>query len=251
VRTQRSATAFARGARNGVSITRTPSERTSRVERPAELRIPIMDQEPHVLQPFIDREVPCLLGHPGAVRVGGHPGEVNAPRPVFDPEQHVQRPQPDSLDGEEIAGQQPMRLRTQELRPARAASPRRPDPAHAPAGARGSSSHRPGRRACATRPGSARSPSAGSRAPTARPAPAARDRAAAGPTIGADTSTSAAQVPAANAEASAATPRTPTTAPAAAGRSQPRAQHDPAVATPAASPTAAGQPALRARLTPL
>src|SRR6059058_2845981 len=55
-------------------------------------------------------------------------------------------------------------------------------------------------------------PSADSRAPTATPAPAVRGRAAAGPPVGADTSTSAARVPAASAEASAATPGAPSTA---------------------------------------
>jgi hypothetical protein len=86
-------------------------------------------------------------------------------------------------------------------------------------------------------------PSADSPAPTATPAPLARSpssgRAAAGPLVGAATSTSAARVRAASAEASAPTLRTPTTAGAAAGRWQLRAQHDTAVATPAASPTAA------------
>ena len=90
-----------------------------------------MDQEAHVLQPLVDRQVPRLLGHPGAVRVCGHAGEMDAPRAVLDPEQHVQRPQPDCLDREEVAGDDPMRLRAQELRPRRAACAAAPGPAHA------------------------------------------------------------------------------------------------------------------------
>ncbi len=62
-----------------------------RVQRTAELRVPIMGQEPHVPEPLVDCQVPNLLCHPGAVRVCGHPGEVTAPRAVLDPEQHVQR----------------------------------------------------------------------------------------------------------------------------------------------------------------
>lgn len=40
-----------------------------RVERPAELRVSIVDQEPLLLQPLVDCEVPRLLCYPGTVRV--------------------------------------------------------------------------------------------------------------------------------------------------------------------------------------
>ena len=83
-----------------------------------------MDQEARVPEPLVDRQVPCLLGHPGTVRVGGHPCEMDAPRAVLDPEQHIQRSQPDRLHGKEVAGHDPLRLRAEKLAPRGATSPR-------------------------------------------------------------------------------------------------------------------------------
>src|SRR6266511_1791267 len=87
----------------------------------------------------------------------------------------------------------------------------------------GSWSPRPARRACAARPGSARSPTSGSHEPCETRAHAPRDQEEGDPSSGAGMSTSAAQAHDANAQASAATPGTPPTAPAAAIGSQPQA----------------------------
>src|SRR5262249_29383366 len=59
----------------------------------------------------------------------GRAGKVDAARAVLNPEQDIQRPQPDGLDGEEVAGQDPLRLRTDKLGPGRTGSSwRRPKP---------------------------------------------------------------------------------------------------------------------------
>jgi hypothetical protein len=51
------------------------------------------------------QQVGGLLGNPGAVRVGGHPSQVDPQSVQLDEEQDVQPPQPDGVDGE--AGRTP------------------------------------------------------------------------------------------------------------------------------------------------
>ncbi len=53
----------------------------------------------------IYQQVAGLLGHPRARRVRGDPGQVHAPRAVLDEEQHVQAPQKQGIDVEEVHGQ--------------------------------------------------------------------------------------------------------------------------------------------------
>ena len=69
-------------------------------------------------------QVARLLGDPGAVRVGRHPGEVHAAGVQLDEEQDVEPPQPHRLHGEEVARQHPGGLRPQERRPGGARPPR-------------------------------------------------------------------------------------------------------------------------------
>ena len=47
------------------------------------------------------QEVAGLLGDPGGVGVGGHPGQVDPAGVQFDEEQHIQPAQQDRVDGEE------------------------------------------------------------------------------------------------------------------------------------------------------
>jgi hypothetical protein len=102
---------------------------------------------------------------------------------------------------------------------------------------------RPERRACATRPGCARSPTSGSLSPGAGPARGPRDRAAADPQNGAGKSTSSSRVRDASEATSAASQGIPTSAPSAGACWRPRAAPDPAAAATAARPSAAAPPA--------
>src|SRR6266540_2828922 len=61
VRTHRSAKAFARGVRNGVLTTSTPSEPEHLIEGPGELRVPVADEDFRRLELTVDGEVPGLL----------------------------------------------------------------------------------------------------------------------------------------------------------------------------------------------
>ena len=56
------------------------------------------------LEDAAHREVAGLLGDPGAGRVRRDAGEVDAPRAELDEEQHVDAPQQDRVDAEEVAG---------------------------------------------------------------------------------------------------------------------------------------------------
>jgi hypothetical protein len=53
------------------------------VERPAELRVPVSDEEPDRARPSVEvqREVPGLLGDPGRVGVRGGGAQVDPPAP--------------------------------------------------------------------------------------------------------------------------------------------------------------------------
>src|SRR5262249_32783566 len=95
------------------------------VEAGAELAVAVVDQEPRLLEQAREAEVARLLGDPGAGRVGGAAGEVDAASAEFDEEEDVVAAQRDRLDGEEIAREHARRLLAQELAPAWAAAPRR------------------------------------------------------------------------------------------------------------------------------
>jgi hypothetical protein len=77
--------------------------RPKHVERAGELRVSVADEE--LQWPMLaHQQVAGLLGNPGAVRVGGHAGQVDPPGAHFDEEQHIQPVQPDRVHGEEVAG---------------------------------------------------------------------------------------------------------------------------------------------------
>jgi hypothetical protein len=69
--------------------------RTEHVVEPAtELRVTIADEEAHPASSFPEHQwqVAGLLGDPGGVGVGGHPGQVDPAGVQFDEEQHLQSP---------------------------------------------------------------------------------------------------------------------------------------------------------------
>ena len=91
------------------------------VEAAAELGVTVTDEEAHPPAALAKRQqqVAGLLGDPGAVRVGRHPGQVDSAGVQFDEEQHVQPAQPYGVDGEEVARDDPGGLLTQERPPSR------------------------------------------------------------------------------------------------------------------------------------
>src|SRR5664279_291338 len=97
------------------------------VERRSELRVAIPDQKPDRSDPLaqIHDQVARLLRDPRPARMTGNPEDVDAPSLGFDHEEDIQPSQDDGVDVEEVAGQQPVRLRAQELPPAQARAPRR------------------------------------------------------------------------------------------------------------------------------
>ena len=56
--------------------------------------------------------------------MGGGPNDVDPSRPELDEEQNVESLEPDRLHRKEVAGQDPVRLSSQELRPGRTGTPR-------------------------------------------------------------------------------------------------------------------------------
>ena len=60
------------------------------------------------------QQVAGLLGGPAAVGVGSHPAEMDPSAVELDEEQHIQPPQPDRIDGEEVAGHDPGGLLAQD-----------------------------------------------------------------------------------------------------------------------------------------
>src|SRR6266540_2813038 len=125
VLTNRSAIAFAFGARTGVFTIRIPSLRKTSSKGPLYLlsrsRMRKRTPWPEKSGPKVAR----LLGYPGAAGITRAAGEPDAPAAVGDEEQRVVAAQEHALDGEEIAADDARRLRVQELAPARPCAPRR------------------------------------------------------------------------------------------------------------------------------
>jgi hypothetical protein len=124
VRTKRSTIAFAFGARTGLFTTRMPSLRktSSKAQLYLLSRSRIRNR---TLPGEVKAEVARLLGDPITARILRAAGKPDAPARERDEEQHVVPAQKRGLDGEEIAGDDARRLRSQELAPARSAAPRR------------------------------------------------------------------------------------------------------------------------------
>jgi hypothetical protein len=77
------------------------------VKAVAELRVAVVDQEARPLAVVVEvhQQVACLLGHPRRMRLARTSDELAPARPDRDKEQHVQAPQPDSVDGEQFTGE--------------------------------------------------------------------------------------------------------------------------------------------------
>jgi hypothetical protein len=99
------------------------------VEPTAEFRVTIADEEAYSASLFLQaqQEVACLLGDPGGVGIGSHPGQVNPTSAQFDEEQCVEPSQPHGVDRE--AGR-----RRRSRRPADAGTPARWWPSAAASG---------------------------------------------------------------------------------------------------------------------
>jgi hypothetical protein len=83
------------------------------VERAGELRVSVPDQEPEAANPIaeIHDQVAGLLGGPLGGRMGGDTEDVHSPGGDLHHGQHVQPPEGDGVDVEEVGREQPRRLR--------------------------------------------------------------------------------------------------------------------------------------------
>src|SRR5215211_511736 len=97
------------------------------IETAAELGVAIVDQEAERLIAIIERhpQVACLLGDPGARRVGRAGDELDAAALERDEEERVDPCEPGGLDGEEITGERRRRLLAKKLAPGELVAPRR------------------------------------------------------------------------------------------------------------------------------
>jgi hypothetical protein len=97
-----------------------------RVERDAELRVTVANEVPDGARTRVEahHEVPGLLGNPGGVGVNRRWAEGDPPAAKLDEHEDVDGTQPGRLDSEEVARDDALRLRPQELAPGRAAASR-------------------------------------------------------------------------------------------------------------------------------
>jgi hypothetical protein len=74
------------------------------VEPTAELRVTVTNKKAHAASLLLQCEqlVAGLLGDPGGLGIGSHPGQMDPAAVQLDEEQHVQPAQPDGVDGEEV-----------------------------------------------------------------------------------------------------------------------------------------------------
>jgi hypothetical protein len=118
VRTQRSAWAFAFGARIGVRITSIAWVRKISSNAWLNFRVAVADEEPEaVLILKVDDKVACLLCHPAPVGLRGGGNVLDPSRCERDEEQDVDPLEKRGLDGEEVAGKHARRMRSQEHAP--------------------------------------------------------------------------------------------------------------------------------------
>jgi hypothetical protein len=91
------------------------------VESPAELGIPVADQELERGGLVVEDgdQVAGLLSSPPSRRVSGDAGKVHPSVAEFDDEQHIYPLEEDRVDGEEVAGQDPGGLLAEERPPVR------------------------------------------------------------------------------------------------------------------------------------
>src|SRR4029077_2085676 len=89
------------------------------VEDTGELGVTVPDQEAEAAGPVteIHEQVAGLLGSPRTLRRGSRTQDVHPPGYHLHDEQHIEAPEEDGADMEEIAGQQAIGLSTQERPP--------------------------------------------------------------------------------------------------------------------------------------
>jgi len=94
--------------------------REESVEGGGELRVSVVDQEPHLPAAVVEvhQQVARLLEHPGRVWLAGAGQVLDAAAADGKNHEHVQAAKPDRVDGEEIAGEDRLALRSQEGAPA-------------------------------------------------------------------------------------------------------------------------------------
>ena len=91
------------------------------VEGGGELAVAVADQEPDAPLGVVEvhEQVPRELGQPAAGWVRGDAEDVYAPGGVLDDEERVEPLQGDRVEVEQVAGQDRLGLRVEELRPGR------------------------------------------------------------------------------------------------------------------------------------
>ena len=89
------------------------------VEPGGESRVAVADEKPETVAGVIEvhEQVADQLGQPGAGRVGGDPEDVHPAGGVLDDEECIEPVQGDRLKMQQVAGQDRVRLRPQELAP--------------------------------------------------------------------------------------------------------------------------------------
>ena len=117
VPTKRSAIALARGARTGVLMILDVDGGEDGVEGGGELGVAVADQEPEASTGVVEvhEQVAGLLGEPGSGGVGGDAEDVHAAGGVLDDEERVEPVQGDGVEVEQVAGQDRVGLRAEEL----------------------------------------------------------------------------------------------------------------------------------------
>src|SRR6478609_1293537 len=125
--TKRSAMALARGARTGVLMMRTST--AVRTASNAAVNLASWSRrrnwKPRARSSRSMTRLRALLGQPGAGGVGGDPEDVHPAGGVLDDEERVEPVQRNGVEVEQVTGEDRLRLRAEELRPARPCSPRR------------------------------------------------------------------------------------------------------------------------------
>ena len=96
------------------------------VKRGGELGVAVPDEEPELVPGVVEghEQVAGLLGQPGAGGVGGDAEDVHAAGGVLDDEERIQPVQGDGVEVEQVAGQDGVCLRAQELAPRRSGATR-------------------------------------------------------------------------------------------------------------------------------
>jgi hypothetical protein len=118
VPTQRSATALPFGAWIGVRMTSAPYRAPEVIEGSGEVAVAVAEQEPEAgLLIKRAKEIPGLLGDPGAGGVGGDTGEVDSSAVQLDEEQHIQPLQEHAVHGAKVTGHDAGCLPAQERPP--------------------------------------------------------------------------------------------------------------------------------------